>query len=70
MHPASRNGLKALLVAVVLAITPARAGDVSGPAAAFRLKNRAGGEMSLSSLKGKASKRNPPSSAVTDRFGS
>ena len=53
MHPSSRNGLKALLVAVVLAITPARAGDVSGPAAAFRLKNRAGGEMSLGSLKGK-----------------
>ena len=53
MHPASRKGLNALLVAVVLAITPARAGDVSGPAAAFRLKNRAGGEMSLGSLKGK-----------------
>ena len=54
MHTASRHGLKALLVAAALAIAPAlSAGDASGPAAAFSLKSRAGGEVSLSSLRGK-----------------
>ena len=54
MHTASRQGLKALLVAAALAIAPAlSAGDASGPAAAFRLKSRTGGEVSLNSLKGK-----------------
>jgi thiol-disulfide isomerase/thioredoxin len=54
MHTASRQGLKALLVAAALAIAPAlSAGDASGPAAAFSLKSRTGGEVSLSSLKGK-----------------
>jgi thiol-disulfide isomerase/thioredoxin len=53
MHASSRHGLKALLVAAALAIAPALAGDAGGPAAGFSLKNRAGGEVSLSSLKGK-----------------
>ena len=54
MHTASRQGLKALLVAAALAIAPAlSAGDASGPAAAFSLKSRTGGEVSLGSLKGK-----------------
>ena len=54
MHTPSRQGLKALLVAAALAIAPAlSAGDAGGPAAAFSLKSRTGGEVSLSSLKGK-----------------
>jgi thiol-disulfide isomerase/thioredoxin len=53
MHTLSRHRLQALLVAAALAIAPALAGDASGPAAPFSLKNRAGGEVSLSSLKGK-----------------
>ncbi len=54
MHTASRHGLRALLVTAALAIAPAlSAGDASGPAAAFSLKSRAGGEVSLGSLKGK-----------------
>jgi thiol-disulfide isomerase/thioredoxin len=54
MHTVSRQGLKALLVAAALAIAPAlSAGDAIGPAAAFSLKSRTGGEVSLGSLKGK-----------------
>ncbi len=53
MYTTSRHRLKALLVAAALAIAPALAGDASGPAAAFSLKNRSGGDVALSSYKGK-----------------
>lgn len=52
MRIPSARSVASLLVALVLATVPGRATDMAAPAAAFELADRAGGTVSLASLKG------------------
>ncbi len=52
MRIPSARSVASLLVALILATVPGRATDMAAPAAAFELPARAGGKVSLASLKG------------------